>query len=79
MTTAAATPITEAQVTRAVRGALKAWRAAGLTVGSVTTEISAGAILVTITAPVESAEPRAHDPKIRDLTQIIKARHARRS
>lgn len=68
--------ITQADVSRAVRGALKG--VGKLAVGAVRTEISNGAIVVTVTAAQESpqaAPERA--PNVTKIAERIRARHAR--
>jgi len=49
--------ITQAVVSRAVRGAIKAHRDAGLEVGAVVTEVTAESVRVSISTPPESPQP----------------------
>jgi hypothetical protein len=49
--------VTQAVVSRAVRGAIKAHREAGLEVGAVTTEVTAESVRVQVSTPAESQQP----------------------
>lgn len=62
--------ITQAVVSRAVRGAIKAHRDAGLEVGAVTTEVTAESVRVSISTPIESQQPPR--PKLEALVSDYK-------
>ena len=70
--------ITQAEVSRAVRGATKAMRDCGLSVGLVTVKILNGTVEVSITTANDSPQLAA-DVGVEDLSARIAARAARRS
>lgn len=71
--------ISQAEVARAVRGAIKGHRAAGLRVGEVRTELRDGAVTVIVTSAPESGQPVVHGEHIDDkIIRRIEAIHARR-
>jgi hypothetical protein len=68
--------ISQAEVARAVRGAIKGHQAAGLAVGCVKTEISNGAVSVTITTPGESQQPAGDAIDLEAFKEQLRRRHA---
>lgn len=69
--------ITQTAVARAVRGAIKAHKAAGLAVGEVRTHVTAESVDVTITTPQES--PHLARSQIAELADGYRKRLGRAS